>query len=345
MNVRATIAACLIAAQFAFVPARAATRDAKSGADDVVVDERTEKTIDSALRYLASRQLPNGSWVEGDRNHAAAITAYVLMAFMSSGNLPNEGPYGESVRRGVSFLLECIRADGYIAAADGASNMYGHGIATIALGEIYGMTHDDTIKPRLERAVALILKAQSPQGGWRYNPRPADADISVTVLQVVALRVAKNCGLDVPQDVIDKAVAYIHKCSHSATGGFTYLAAQGEPNSARTAAAIYSLQVCGLYTDPMIGPGSKFLFDRFGKDRENFTYGSYYAAPAHYMIGGDTWRRWYAMMRDLLLKEQRTQDGGRVSWNPQGQGGEVYATAVNVTILSMPYGYVPLYQR
>ena len=68
------------------------------------------------------------------------------------------------------------------------------------------------------------------------------------MLQVVALRAARNGGLDVPQAVIDHAVKYVKSCYHEATGGFGYQPHR-EPGFARTAAAIYSLQVCGLYDD------------------------------------------------------------------------------------------------
>jgi len=39
-----------------------------------------------------------------------------------------------------------------------------------------------------------IIESQNAEGGWRYNPRPFDADISVTVCQMMALRSAKNAG-------------------------------------------------------------------------------------------------------------------------------------------------------
>ena len=323
--------------------------DKRSGADDITVDAGTEKLITGGLAFLAARQLPNGSWTAGDRDHSAAITAYVLMAFLATGNLPNEGPYGPVVKRGLDFLLQCVRPDGYIAASEGANNMYGHGIATIALGEIYGMTADDSIRPRLQRAIDCIVKSQGKEGGWRYNPRPNDSDISVTVLQVVALRVARNNGLDVPAGTIERAVAYVKACSHP-SGGFTYQASNRNakaavPGSARTAAAIYSLQVCGLYDDPLVAGGSKYLFDNFAKNQENYSYGSYYAAPAHYMMGGDTWRKWYLMNRDKLTGQAKNQSG-RTYWTTQaGAGGDAYGTAVAITILAMPYGYVPLYQR
>jgi uncharacterized protein YfaS (alpha-2-macroglobulin family) len=87
--------------------------------------------------------------------------------------------------------------------------MYGHGVASIALAEVYGQTKDPRVRPKLEQVIRTIIESQNAEGGWRYNPRPNDADISVTVLQVVALRAAKNAGLDIPQVTIDRAVKYV----------------------------------------------------------------------------------------------------------------------------------------
>ncbi len=316
---------------------------AKSGADDVVVDERTEQMIKGGLKFLASSQKPNGSWAEGDNNHAAAITAYVLLAFMSTGHLPGEGEYGAVVKRGSDFLLNCVRPDGYIAAAAGSHNMYGHGIATLALGELYGMTRDETVRPRLERAVKLIIGSQSKEGGWRYNPKPGDADVSVSVLQVVALRVAKNSGIDVPQETIDRAISYIRACHHD-SGGFTYQAKGGQPGASRTAAAVYALQVCGLYDDKMVKSGVDYYIRNYSRDRQHFTYGVNYAGPIYYMIGGDEWRKFYADIKERIIKDVKSR-GDVFYWASQGGGGDSYGTAINVGVLAMPYGYLPLYQR
>ncbi len=344
MNIRKLILSGLSATLLAAPVLHAGTvSKAKSGADDVVVDERSEQLIKGGLKFIASRQQPNGSWAEGDRNNAAAITAYVLLGFLATGNLPGEGEYGQVVQRGTDFLLKCVRPDGYIAAADGGHNMYGHGIATLALGEIYGMTNDESVRPHLEKAVKLIIGAQSKEGGWRYNPRPGDADVSVSVLQVVALRVAKNSGIDVPEATLDNAVKYIRACHHD-SGGFTYQAKGGNPGAARTAAAVYALQVCGFYEDPMVKAGSDYYLKSYTKDRQYFTYGLNYAAPVHYMVGGETWRDYYGQMKALIGKSVKSQ-GAVFYWDPVGPGGDVYATAINVAALAMPYGYLPLYQR
>jgi len=317
--------------------------------DSVVVDGPTEQIIQGALRWLAAQQHANGSWsVSPGRmgEHSVAMTGYVLMAFMACGHLPEEGEYARNVRAGMEYLLDQIGVDGQFRGVDGGKYMYNHGLATVALGELYGQTRNPGIREKLERAIRLIITSQSERenhkGGWRYQPRPADADISVTVLQVVALRVAKNAGLDVPQQTIDDAVDYVRRCVVPGTGGFAYQAGQASPGYARTAAAIYSLQVCGHYDDPLVAAGSKFLFEN-RTERRHWTYGSNYAGPAQYMVGGDTWKRWYAFMREILVPAV-TRSGDQCYWDGN-EVGPVYATACFTTILAMPWHYLPLYQR
>jgi hypothetical protein len=225
--------------------------------------------------------------------------------------------------------------------------MYGHGIATIALAEVYGQTKSEKIRPKLEKTVKLILNAQNQTGGWRYRPTSHDADISVTVLQVVALRAAKNAGMDVPDLTISNAMGFVRSCYSDRSGGFSYQPQQQGAGFARTAAAIYSLQVCGAYDDPRVKTGSEYLFKKMD-DRQWFSYGHFYAAPAQYMVGGDTWQEWYTQIKELLLKKVQ-REGELAFWEPTLDGnrqlGPLYCTAVYTTILAMPYHYIPLYQR
>jgi hypothetical protein len=203
------------------------------------------------------------------------------------------------------------------------------------------------MRPALERAIKLIIQTQNNQGGWRYQPRQSDADISVTVLQATALRVAKNNGIDVPQRTLERAASYVRACFDERSGGFYYQAGGGSPGFGRTCAAIYSLQVLGFYDDPMVLKGSEFLFKQYPHNPEWFTYGNFYAAPAHYMIGGEAWEKWYAMARDKILPAVQTQ-GDTNFWRPFDGGNgvnDIFATAVYTTVLAMPYQYLPIYQR
>jgi hypothetical protein len=316
--------------------------------DEVVVDPPTEAVISGALRYLAAQQQANGSWTAQGRrgDHPVAMTGYALLAFMAAGNLPEEGDYARQVNAGMRYLLDSIQMDGTYRDASAGQYMYNHGIATIALSELCGQTRSPAMRPKLERAVKLIISTQTDmgenKGGWRYHPFPGDADISVTVMQVVALRAAKNAGFNVPQQTIDDAIDYVRHCKAGDDGGFSYQAGRGEAGFARTAAAIYSLQVCGQYNDPLVTPASNYLFANSRTRAVWWTYGCNYATPAQYMIGGETWKRWYAQMKETLLGSVR-RDGDRCYW--EGDVGPVYCTAAHATILAMPWHYLPLYQR
>jgi hypothetical protein len=318
--------------------------------DPVVVDEKTEAVIKGALRWLASKQLPNGAWgSSGDeQRHPVAMTGYTLMAFQAAGQLPGEGEFGKNVTAGMQYLLDATSPDGLIGNRNEGQYMYGHGVAAIALAELYGSTRSPAMRPKLEKIIRVIIASQNNEGGWRYRPIARDADISVTVLQVVAVRSAKNAGLDVPQATIDNAVKYVKRCQHPPSGGFCYQPGR-EPGFARTAAAIYSLQVCGLYDDEMVHKGAEYLLKNERSNQEWFTYGNFYAAPALYMLGGQTWQTYYTKMKDLLLRNASVK-GDIAYWEPkldQGRGGvgPVYCTAVYTMILAMPYHYLPLYQR
>ena len=315
-------------------------------ADGVTVDAATERIIKRGLRYLAKYQSPNGSWLgrnEKERHYPIAMTSYALMAFQAAGHLPGEGEYGKEVSLGVDYLLNSVSPEGLIGDRNNGQYMYFHGISAITLAELYGQTSNPSIRPKLERMVKIIVSSQNQDGGWRYKPTATDADVSVTVLQVVALRAAKSGGLKVPQATIDDAVTYVRSCYSGKKGGFSYQPGSGA-GFARTAAAIYSLQVCGHYEDPLVKAGSKYLFDNFGEQQRWFTYGNFYAAPAQYMIGGETWRRWYDMIRGVILSKVHN-DGDASLWFENTSVGPTYETAINVMILAMPYQYIPLYQR
>ena len=315
--------------------------------DNVKVSPATEKIIQGALKYMAAEQKADGSWGSSreEARHPVALTGYTLIAFMAAGNLPGEGPYGKHVTKGMNYLLNLVGPGGIYGKYASGQYMYGHGVATIALGELYGQTKSPAIRGKLEKTIKLIIASQNSQGGWRYRPVVRDADISVTVLQVVALRAAKNAGIDVPQRTIDNAVKYVRACHHAASGGFSYQPGSS-PGYARTAAAIYSLQVCGHYDDPLVEKGSKYLFANHRQSQEWYVYGNFYAAPAQYMIGGKTWEQWYRVLSKSIIRTARQKDGV-VHWESQGRGGvgAIYTTSVYTTILAMPYHYLPLYQR
>jgi prenyltransferase beta subunit len=306
------------------------------------IDEPTKKAIDKGLEWLASKQEQDGSFSDGPYAHNTAITAYAMLAFMSQGHLPNQGLYGPEVAKAARFLVASARPnDGYLIGARGG-NMYCHGMATLALAELWGQTGDDELKPVVKKAVDLIVKCQNPQGGWRYEPAPTGADISVTIMQVMALRAAKNGGMHVPDATMKKAIAYIKSCYNPRVGGFSYQPGGGAPGFARTAAGMCVLFLSGEYEAKEIPEAVKYLQKNFDSPM-HFFYGQYYASHAMHQVGGKDWEDWYERLQKYFVPKQ-SPDG---SWARTGryEVGPVYQTAIAVIALSVPAHYLPIFQR
>ncbi len=207
------------------------------------VIERVTAATDKALDWLESKQIKQGENA-GAWNTNQAFNALAMLSFMSSGHTPGRGKYGDVIEdgvvrpgvltRGKKYMLSKAQPPGYISS--GA--MYEHGLATLCLAEMYGMDPDPDLEDKLRKAVDLIAKVQSPAGGWRYTPAPTDQDLSVTVMQVVALRAANNAGIRVPQETLDKAVTYVQSSAqrgpdNKPVGGFGYQGPGQSPQTSR----------------------------------------------------------------------------------------------------------------
>jgi squalene cyclase len=307
----------------------------------VKMDEPTKKATAKALEWLASKQNTNGSWSETRYPHNTAITAFALLAFMSQGHLPGQGTYGPEVAKGSRFLIASSRAsDGYLIGARGG-NMYCHAMATLALAELWGMTGDEELKPALEKAVKLIVNSQNREGGWRYEPQPTGADVSVTIMQVMALRAAKNSGMHVPDETMKKAIDYISRCYDVRSGAFTYQPGI-RPSFACTAAGACILQLTGKYEAKEIPKAIEYLKRDFETPR-HWWYGHYYAAHAMHQVGGKEWQDWYGRLRDYLLPKQTPE--GYWSVRDNEGVGPVYQTSIATITLSVPLNYLPIFQR
>jgi prenyltransferase beta subunit len=207
---------------------------------------------------------------------------------------------------------------------------------------------DDRVRDALVRAVQLIVSSQNDEGGWRYNPVPNDAVVSVTICQVMALRCARNAGIKVPKSTIDDAIRYVRECQN-ADGGWRYMRDTGSSLWPRSAAGVASLFYAGVYEDESIERGLDYIksaaFPRGGSFSGSFTqphyfYGHYYAVQAMYLAGGERWRTWWPAIRDELIARQNP-DG---TWSDP-QAGEAYGTAMALIILQMPKRYLPIFQR
>ena len=323
----------------------------------------TDRAIENGLRFLKEHQHRDGSFGTGGYQGNVAVSSLGGVAFMAGGHQPNRGAYGRVVTDALKFVLSQAGRRGGPAGflhnpeATPHGPMYGHGFGTLFLAEVSGMVHDKTLREevtkKLHRAVDVIKDSQNKEGGWRYNPERRDADISVTVCQIMALRAARNAGVAVPKQVVDDCVAYVKRCQDKMQGWFRYMAqgggGGGQQAFARTAAGISALYSAGVYKGEEIDAGLKYLmqykptrgggFGRIERPDMHYFYGHYYAVQAMWTAGGDYWKEWYPAIRDELLDRQRPEGcwlDGICSH---------YGTAMACIILQIPNNYLPILQK
>jgi hypothetical protein len=333
--------------------------------ESIFQPDQVDRAVRRGVDLLIEQQRPDGAIA--DRTNELAMTALAAMAMASTGIQPTpQTKPGRALQAAIDFVLHAGHQDedGYFGDTD-QSRMYGHGIVTLMLTEVLGMAASPPDNARIHmalvKAIKLILASQAISkparlaGGWRYTPLSRDSDLSVSVWQVMALRSAKNDGLDVPGEAIDAAIAFLRNSYTSPLGddgvprdeisGFSYMPGTHHPTFAMTAAGLLAMQVCGQYESPLVVGAANWLLRNPPQSRERFFhYGLYYYAQAMHHVGGEHADQAGKLVRQLLIPSQQTNG----AWIPQGEErnvGAVYATALAVLSLSVHYHYLPIYQR
>ena len=311
----------------------------------------TQRAIDRGLNWLARRQVQSGqnrgAFGQGGYAGGVAVASLGGLAFMCSGSPPGLGPLGKSIQRCAEFVTGHAQQSGYISVPGfGQDNMYGHGFATLFLSEVYGMSGRDdldaTVGEKLRAAVKLTIACQNDAGGWRYQPIKSDADLSITICQIMGLRAARDAGIHVPDAVRSKCIDYVKK-SQNPDGGFRYqIGTHASSTFPLTAAGVVSLYSAGIYDGEPIEKALRWLLRHLPSNSSDKTgyyfYGHYYACQAMWHAGGSHWTKWYTAIRDTLLSRQQ----GDGSWNDNEAGSE-FGTAMACIILQMPNNYLPVF--
>jgi hypothetical protein len=312
--------------------------------------------IDKGLKWLANNQFSSGGV---GSTCQVAFTGVAGLAFLASNSTPIRGAYAKNVRQCLKFILRCShKASGYINEAAGrglgGSGMHGHGYATWFLAELYGMCGDmvdlgdDSVKERLQKAITIIEQSQDPNGGWTYEPQPYGHEGSVTITQVQALRSARNAGLTVKKQVIDKGIDYIRK-STMADGTVAYsLGSRGSGGTyALTAAGMCVFAMYGVYDSPEVKRGMaalmEFLKGQRGRGGHHDYYAALYAGQACFFAKSkdmEFWTKGFDTIRKELIQSQNKTTG---CWEQDGYGG-AFGTACASLVLQIPYRYLPIFQ-
>jgi hypothetical protein len=304
---------------------------------------------DRGLQYLASAQSEAGNWSGGQ--DGPGVTGLGLMVFLASGEDPNFGLYSSHVRRALRSIISQQNAETGILG----SSMYHHGFAMLALAEAYGTVDDrnlwDGSEPNrrsighaLQLAVrgAVTSQKKNSFGGWRYSPDSNDADTSVSGSVLVGLLAARNAGIEVPDEAIDKAIDYYTKMT-SDSGQVGYSGGIGgfDESFARISIATLVYAVARRKDLPQFKATLRYLTERLENSNNNSypEYTRYYEAQALFQGDVESWEKWNKLLV-RQLKASQTEDGSFSS-----QFGKSVGTTMSLLALALNYRFLPIYER
>lgn len=352
--------AALMAALITVEPART---------DDQPAEVR--RAVDKGLAWVARTQSPDGHWEANGGAYPTAMTGLGGMALLMEGSTIRDGKYADKIRKAVDWFMERSQRTGLLGnpnnPTESARYIYGHGYGILFLSQIYGEEEDGERRRKLDniltKAVEFTGRAQTNRGGWGYVSAADGGNFdegSTTITQLQAMRAARNSGIKVPKSIIEGAQKYLRDAT-TERGSIRYSLASGghEGGPALVAAAIAGGFSTGEYNSPLVKKWFNYCRTaiplthggRFGHDE----YTHYYYAQSLYLLGENgyaklfpesrdadrlTWSKYRKSAFDYIIKSQNN-DG---SWN-SGNIGAIYTTAINLTILQLDNGTLPIYQR
>lgn len=315
-----------------------------------VVPRDVREMYEKGLQFLVKTQEESGRWPGG--YSGAGTTGMAVMAFLASGEDPNFGIYSNNIRRGLRAMIQDQNPTTGILG-DG---MYQHGFATLSLAEAYGAVDDaslwgdgaDKTRQRsigeaLELAVRASLTSQKKNkfGGWRYSADSNDADTSVSGAILVSLLAARNAGIEVPDEAIDRAIAYF-KSMTSSSGQVAYAGGLGgfDESLARIAIGHLVYAVARRKDMPEFKATLSYLTERLEQDGGAYVqYARYYQAQALFQGDVAAWEKWNKqLVRELKASQQ--EDGSF-----SGQFGPAVDTSLSLLALALNFRFLPIYER
>ncbi len=349
---RIKLAVLMLLATFSVGPARAQDSAIRYGRG---VPSAVRLINERGLAYLGATQQKDGAW-PGASNSGSAITGICVMAFMASGGDPDFGPYAENIRRALRrIILDQNAQTGHITGG-GHGSMYHHGLAMLALSEAYGVVNERllwqgsdapvenrrTVGQALELAVRCALTAQkkNPFGAWRYSPASQDADTTVSGTVLMGLLGARNAGIEIPNEAVEKALSFF-RLNTMRDGNVSYQPASSHGDGVcRASIATLVFAVAKRKDLPEYQAAAGFIKARLDQDITSHAfYTRYYQAQALFHSDLEAWKAWNQRIVEKLQKMQ--QPNGSIS-SPYGPA---YGTGMSVLALALNYRLLPVYER
>ncbi|QDT08866.1 squalene--hopene cyclase [Stieleria marina] len=314
-----------------------------------VVARDVREMYDKGLGYLLKTQSDSGTWNTGGER-GAGTTGLGLLAFLASGEDPNFGPYSSAIRKAIRNIIKSQpKSTGYMGPS-----MYHHGFGLLALAEAYGAVDETdlwagekhanqrSLGEALELGVRCAVTSQkkNPFGAWRYSPNTRDADTSVSGAVLMGLLAARNAGIEVPDESINKAIKYFT----SMTGGNGIVGYSGGLDGfgesiARSSIACLVYAIAKRKDLKQYKSVEKYLVNNRSEGSGWTEYARYYQAQALFQADIEAWEKW----NKGLIRKLKGVQGADGSF--QGDLGAANSTSMALLALALNYRFLPIYER
>lgn len=318
--------------------------------------EPCARAVERGLAYILSQQNCNGSWggVAG-REDNAGVPAYSMvcaLALLAEGSSPAQGAHAAALARFRDYALGVVAEDGSVQAGD-TCETWVVALTALALSEI--QRRDGGLDSPLQHLEKRLEALQTESGGWFHGARPLaqySSDlVAATNMALLALAALRGSGVPVPQEVIDRALAY-YGAVQNEDGGLAY--GIGHPmeslrlsEAGRTAGAVAALAALGLQAHDVCRKAADYSDGHFDEILIGWQHGLF---PEHFLLGAIACERLGAERRERFLRTfQRPmvscQEGdgsfrmGRLS--AERVGGfhcTIYETGIAVAALQLHLG-------
>ena len=317
------------------------------------VPRDVREMYDRGLQYLAKTQSENGDWPGGGGENGPGTTGMAMMVFLACGEDPNFGPYSNHIRKAVRNMIRGQDAGTGIMGPEHVSPRVrdagpGRGVWRGRRAQ----SLDGRKGPALDRAGARAGGARRPSrrrrrtrsGAWRYSPDARDADTSVSGAVFVGLLAARNAGIEVPDESIDKAIAFYAQMT-SASGEVAYAGGMGGfgESLARSSIATLVFSVARRKDLKQYKATLEYLrqrADQPGSGQQGWVeYARYYEAQALFQGDVAAWEKWNRLLVRQLKQAQQADGSFR------GQLGSSVGTSLSLLALAVNFRFLPIYER
>ncbi|MBN1268678.1 MAG: terpene cyclase/mutase family protein [Kiritimatiellae bacterium] len=305
-----------------------------------------QAAITSGLEWLVNAQGDAGGWdaasLGGHAEYAVALNGLAVLTLARTPGVM--GRQREALARATGFLLAQQAADGHFGRECGGL-MYNHGMATLALLEVYRVTSDQQLRQPISAALDFIRSQQHASGGWSYTKAPASrANTGVSVWQIQALLSAVGQGWKEHRRAAEKGLAWLNGVTDG-RGFFGYEQAGHFPEGSRTLTSMGAY--CAFTAERERIPAARRLAagarrglsESVRSDDAWDYYQAYFQASALHEAGDEEFLQTLSELQADIVALQVQRGGAPAgSWEPDDRwgrvGGRLYSTTMAMLALT-----------